>query len=422
VINKLKPKSEFSRNVLTLMTGTTIAQAIPIAISPILTRLYTPEDFGVYSLYFGILSLFAVIATARYEIAIVLPKKDEDAINVLVLSVLISIILSFFIFIFIFLFKDYIINLINLQSVGNLLYLIPISLLFIGFYNTFSFWFNRKKKFKYLSIGRVIQTFTIGLHQIIFGIFKINIGMVIGNIIGSIAYVIYFILLLRKTKIYKLFKFVSIKNIIKQAIKYKDFPLINSIHVFSDVSKNSLTTIFISSFFGNYILGLYMLSFRILQLPLGIIGSSFGQVLYEKFNSCRDDRSLVLLESKKIIKKLFIIALPLFLIIFIVAPKLFFLIFGDKWSISGEYVRVMIPYLFINFLISPISQIPIIYNKQKDFFKLSLIGNTLFPLIFFLGGINGLSIINTLLIVSILYSIYEIYMLYWILNILKKED
>jgi O-antigen/teichoic acid export membrane protein len=67
VLNKLKPKSEFSRNVLTLMTGTTIAQAIPIAISPILTRIYTPEDFGMFALYMSTASLFSVIATGRYE-------------------------------------------------------------------------------------------------------------------------------------------------------------------------------------------------------------------------------------------------------------------------------------------------------------------------------------------------------------------
>jgi O-antigen/teichoic acid export membrane protein len=86
MLNKLKPKSEFSRNVLTLMTGTTIAQAIPIAISPILTRIYTPEDFGVFALYMSVVSIVSVVATGRYELAIMLPKKDEDAINIVTLS------------------------------------------------------------------------------------------------------------------------------------------------------------------------------------------------------------------------------------------------------------------------------------------------------------------------------------------------
>ena len=82
MLTKLKPKSEFTRNVLTLMTGTTIAQAIPIAISPILTRLYTPKDFGVLALFVAITSIFGSIANGRYELAIMLPKKDEDAINI----------------------------------------------------------------------------------------------------------------------------------------------------------------------------------------------------------------------------------------------------------------------------------------------------------------------------------------------------
>ena len=85
MLKRLKPKSEFSKNVVTLMTGTTIAQAIPIAISPILTRIYSPEDFGMFALYFSILALVGVIATARYEIAIVLPKDDEEAIKILAL-------------------------------------------------------------------------------------------------------------------------------------------------------------------------------------------------------------------------------------------------------------------------------------------------------------------------------------------------
>ena len=46
MIKRLKPKSEFGRNVLTLLTGTTVAQIIPMASMPILTRLYVPEEFG----------------------------------------------------------------------------------------------------------------------------------------------------------------------------------------------------------------------------------------------------------------------------------------------------------------------------------------------------------------------------------------
>ena len=104
MLNKLKPKSEFSKNVLTLMTGTTIAQAIPIAISPILTRIYTPEDFGVLALFVAITTIFGTIANGRYELAIMLPKKDEDAINIFALGFIITCFISLILLILVLIF------------------------------------------------------------------------------------------------------------------------------------------------------------------------------------------------------------------------------------------------------------------------------------------------------------------------------
>lgn len=103
----LKNKSEFTKNIVTLITGTAFAQAIPIAISPILTRIYTPEDFGIFALFIAIISILGSIATARYELAIMLPKKDEDAINIFALCFIITCIISLLLFILVFLLNDY---------------------------------------------------------------------------------------------------------------------------------------------------------------------------------------------------------------------------------------------------------------------------------------------------------------------------
>jgi len=109
----IKPKAEFTRNVLTLMTGTTIAQAIPIAISPILTRIYTPEDFGILALFMAVSSIFGSIANGRYELAIMLPKKDEDAINIFALGFIINSVLSFLLLLTVLIFHDYLVELLN---------------------------------------------------------------------------------------------------------------------------------------------------------------------------------------------------------------------------------------------------------------------------------------------------------------------
>ena len=132
MLTKLKARSEFSRNVFALMTGTTIAQAIPIAISPILTRIYTPEDFGVFALYMAIASILSVIATGRYELAIMLPKKDEDAINIAALSIIISFFVSFVSLLIVFVFNAQITNLLGNPEISNWLYFIPLTVLLTG--------------------------------------------------------------------------------------------------------------------------------------------------------------------------------------------------------------------------------------------------------------------------------------------------
>lgn len=106
-------QNEFNRNVVTLLTGTTVAQAIPVMISPILTRIYTPEDFGVLALFIAITSIFGSIANARYELAIVLPEKDEDAVNIVALCILIAFSISVGLFVAVSIFHTPILRLLN---------------------------------------------------------------------------------------------------------------------------------------------------------------------------------------------------------------------------------------------------------------------------------------------------------------------
>lgn len=401
------------------MTGTTIAQAIPIAISPILTRIYTPEDFGIFTLYLSILGLVAVIATGRYEMAIVLPKSDEEAINILALSIFITLFLTFFTALIIVIFGEKILNMLNANNLGDLLYLMPLSLLLAGLYQSFNYWSNRKKHFKNMANSRIAQTLGSGVGQLGFGFSTLSGGMILGNLLGGILSVY---VLMKKFFLYdkNLIKNVEKEKIIIEMKKYKNFPLVNSLHVFSDVLKTSLSTMLIASFFGSSILGFYALSLRILQVPLGIIGSSFGQVLYQRFNSAKENNETIYIIAKNILIKLFIIALPVFSLLYFVAPDLFSFIFGEKWRIAGEYTQILLPYLFLNFLISPISQIPIILGKQKTFFIISLVINAIIPILLYTYS-DTKNIEEILQLSVLLLVIMQSVELLWIIIISKNK-
>lgn len=298
------------------------------------------------------------------------------------------------------------------------LYLLPISLLLVGLYQSFNYWSNRKKYFKNIAKSHVSQSVGSVIGQVGFGYSSIFGGMIFGNIVGSGLSVT---TLIKKFIFHdkKLLKQIDKKIMIKQMKKYKDFPMVNSFHVFSDVAKTSFSTMMIASFFGSAVLGSYALSLRILQAPLGIIGSSFGQVLYQRFNATKENNESVYKIAKNILIKLILAALPIFSILYFIAPDLFAFVFGEKWRVTGEYTQILLPYLFMNFLLSPISQIPIILGKQKEFFYISLASNIVLPVaLYFYHETNRIEVIlyNAVIIIVII----QILELVWLLKISRE--
>jgi len=418
LFNRLKPKSKFTRNVLTLMTGTTIAQAIPIAISPILTRVYTPEDFGIFALYIAMVSFIAIVVTARYELAIVLPQTDREAINILALSLIIMSFIVVFLIIIILLFKDNLLTLLNIQNVGNFIYLMPLSILIAGLNQSFNYWSNRKEYFKNISSSQILQSIGIGVTQPTLGYLHLFGGLIVGNLIGRIIGT--FVLINSFFKNDRAILVNVEKNMmVEQMKKYKDFPLINSFHAFSDILRSSGSIMLISSFFGSAVVGFYALSLRVLQVPVGIVGSALGQVLYQKFTTMYNNDENLYPYVKKIVLLLFIISLPIFAILYYIAPDLFAFVFGENWRVAGEYSQILIPYLFMNFLISPISSLPLILNKQKEIFYISLVGNIMFVSVFII--FNDIGILEILKILTLTQFIFYLYVGFWYFKIVKRD-
>ena len=180
-------KSEFNRNVLTLMAGTTIAQAIPVAIAPILTRIYSPEDFGVYALFLSLITIFGVIINGRYELAIVLPKKDEDAINILAISFILNLTISLFLLILVILFYEYFLKFPGIKNIGIWLYFIPLVVFLIGFWKMLNYFNIRKKQFKDIAKATIIKSIVLAVVQLSIGFIKSGVtGLISGQIISQL--------------------------------------------------------------------------------------------------------------------------------------------------------------------------------------------------------------------------------------------
>lgn len=345
------------------MSGTTIAQAIPIAISPILTRIYTPEDFGIFALYMSIASIVSVIATGRYELAIMLPKKDDDAINIVALSILISFCVSLLSLIIVFVFNAQITNLLGNPEIANWLYFIPITVLFTGIYQSFNYWSNRKKQYKRLATSKVLQSGTTATTNIGMGFGGLgSSGLIFGSVLGQgIATAILAKIIWKEDK--NRLDTIKRLKIVVLIGRYIKLPLYNLPNALIDGIRMSGIDILITRFFSSAILGQFYLAFRMLQAPMSLIGSSISQVFIQKISSVSHSEIAGII--RKFLMKASIIALPIFVFIYFFAADIFIFVFGMQWRMAGKIASILTPWVFLNFLSSPISNVFIVLHKQE---------------------------------------------------------
>ena len=417
MFSKLKPKSEFTRNVLTLMTGTTIAQAIPIAISPILTRIYTPEDFGIFTLYISFASIVSVIATGRYELAIMLPKNNKDTINLMLLSFLITLFISFITLIIVYFFNSQISNMLGNPEISPWLYFIPITVLLTGVYQILNYRYNRSKHYKLLAKSKIIQSATTATSNIYMGFSGFgSSGLIISGLLGQgLAVVIFLKNFWLNDK--KQFKYLSKYKMIDLARKYKKFPIYNLPNALIDGFRISGISIFIAKFFTTAFLGQFSLAWRMLQMPSSLIASSLSQVFFQKVASSNKKELNRIVKS--FIFKSFLISLPIFLIIYFFATDIFVIVFGDKWKQAGAIASILAPWIMLNFITSPISTLFIVLNKQDILFIFSIF-YMMIPLsiLFFL---NKLGFFIVLKLISFSMTILLLIFIYLVLFYTKKE-
>jgi len=186
---------EFLKNAATLVSATVLAQLITIAVSPVLTRIYNAEDFGLLAVFMSIVSVLSIIATGRYEMAIMLPENEEDAADLLVLSLAIAFLFSLTILFFVHFFNEQIALASGVEKIKNWLYLVPLSVFLLGVFQAFNYWNNRQKLFAPIAKAKVIRTSATSVSATAIGLAGLvkTGGMVWGQIVGEFLGSFYFV-------------------------------------------------------------------------------------------------------------------------------------------------------------------------------------------------------------------------------------
>ncbi len=423
MINQTKwklPGGEFTRNVLTLLTGTTIAQAIPVLIAPVLTRLYSPKDFGLAALFFSVTSILGVIANGRYELAIVLPVEDDDAINITALAILIAAILSIFLLLIVIMFNHQIAVLLKCQEIAPWLYFAPLVVFLTGLFNALNYFHVRIKSFKKIATANVYRSIVLATVQLGLGFLKAGAaGLISGQILSNITGNSTLGYALIKNK--KLLGKINRTDIKRLAKRYIDFPKFSTWSILANTLAYNLTNIFISTVYSASTLGFYSLGNTAIGMPSSLLGNSVGQVFFEKANEEKNRTGRAVHTFNSTFRGLLLIAVPTFVILYFVVEDLFAFIFGEQWRVAGQYAKIMLPLFFIRFVTAPISNINNIFEKQKIAlaWQLSLLVATL--VVFYISKTTHFNITNFLyLFSSVSFMLYLI--LYFIMRTVSKGE
>lgn len=420
-------KKPFVRNVVTMSSGTAIAQVIALGCSPIITRFYGPEVFGVLGVFLAITGIIQSVGSFTYANAIVLPKKDEDAKAIVLLSFVISAIISLLVALIFIFFKNPIVSLFQIEEVAPYVLLIPLFVFFGVCTNIIEQWLTRKEQFRKQAKIMVINTSVVNAT-------KIGVGLYSPTAL-TLVYIATFGRVLHATLLswgqFKWFKkgyknikkanWFSIQYINKMAKKYYDFPLYRAPQSFVGNISGKLPTLLLAGFFGPVAVGFYTLGTRAVKAPSNIIAKSFGNVFYPKiakdFNNGEDIRKILL----KATTALASVGIIPFAIIIIWGPSLFSFVFGEDWFIAGEYARWMSIMAYFSFMGGACwKTIPVI-KMQRFALIFALITTILSAATLYITASLFKDDLFTIASFCVLHTILIIFKMFWVLRKAKPN-
>lgn len=387
----IKKRSTFAGDVFSLVSGATFAQVLSFISAPLLSRLFAPEAYGVSALFMAITSFISVIACLRYQLSIMLPKDDKEAANLLCISVGFSILIALLIIPVIHLKKDLILQWLNAEELSSFVWLIPLMVLVSGITSAMSYWNSRTKNFKRQSATRVISSAmtTSGNLAMGFAGYASASVLIFTAVAGqSVASMIFGFQIWRSDS-RLLLSSIRFRDMISGIVRYRKFPLIDIWGGLLNSISWQLPILMLSVFFSQQVVGYYAVSFRLIQMPMSLIGAALGQVFFQRSAEMRENPERLAENVEMVFQRLVAFCLFPALLLSIVGQECFEVILGQQWSEAGIYSQILSIWMFWWFISSPLSTIFIISEKQELAFivHFCIFGSRLISLV--IGGFYG---------------------------------
>ncbi|MCW8905860.1 MAG: oligosaccharide flippase family protein [Sedimenticola sp.] len=369
----------FTKDTGVLAFGTIVSQLVIILSSPVLTRFYSPADFGMLAVYSAILGAVSPVISLRYDIAIVLPRSKQKANDLVILSLLIVTVFSLLSLVLIPVFDDEFVKAFG-QDYGHIIpWLLFISILLVGTHQIAIFWAIRHKSYQAISGSKLSQSVFMVTVQLVchrFGSIVLILGQIIGQIIST-AYLLFMVCVRERRSI----KASTCERLQSVASEYQKFPIYTTWSALVNSAGVQLPIMIFAIIFGIKVTGYYALAQRILTLPMAIVGDAIQSIFFTNISEeVRRDRVSHIISA--LFSLLIQLVLPPMLLVLLFAPEAFAYVFGDTWGYSGELAQLMVIWIITQFSTGPLTLVfaAMGYNKLDLFLQVTLFATRVFAI------------------------------------------
>jgi len=357
-------------NVGKLFSANLLVQLLALAVYPVLSRFFSPADFGLLALFLSVGDIVGRMSTLSLEEAVLLPKRDKEAYSIVgvgVYAVGIAVLLTF---LFV-LFNRFVVEVVEFS---DSFFLLPVYVFVVGLLQLCTFLFNRYKLYKEISFSISGMGVTNALFRLGGGFLRLSYVALIASALLSqmVSLAIYAVEIVKK-RLFRLFIFPSYNETKRVLVDYRQFPRYVMTRNFLNSLSGNLPFFMLIGVFGSAEVGLYSMAFTLAFRPVNVFSGSVYRVLFEKFSDLKNRGGQMMPIFAWYLKIVFAIALPAFLLAGYFAEQLFGFILGAEWISSGSYFRIILPWIFMVLLSTPLASIALVFAKQKYAFWIDVV-------------------------------------------------
>ena len=378
-------RSQGVRNFGKLLSASVVAQALGLLVYPVISRLYSPDDFGLLNLFLSISNVLVILANAEYHYAIVLPKDDKQAraiahVDIIILSSVVALTALSVVF------STPIAHVFKSPDLARYYWMMPILVLVLGMWNILNYWYIRREAYTRISGYQISQSVLSAGAKIGLGFGGVLRGGLIYSTVGA-ATISFIISVLLAWKKHVRTLFIGVDRVLCKEVArtYKNFPTYSMPRSFVNMLAGQLPVLLLTPVFGGHEVGLWSMALLLGFTPICMINRAMYQSLYQLVTVRVNNREHIGSIFRRFSVLTFAVVVPTFAILYVFLPQLTQWLLGAEWETSGHYIRWMLPWLCINLLTSSTGFLTDIFFKQR----IGLVFELLLALLRTIGVVAG---------------------------------